>query len=280
MEKSITKPVYPGMDVGKFLCAFLILFFFFHYFSEKGALSGLLDEAFSLHAIAAALFMTFSGFLLYNKLFQIECRKDRWDIVKKQTWRIYRIYFLWSIPYLIFSVLCWDRGSIYSAFILWEIQKWVFSSTFYTICSMPALAIGTVLTFWLTKRLPSVVAALLSTLCWISLVPFQVPTNSLVVVSQNSSDLLDFSIFGFVGSKGWLWYAFPLLLVGKSMVSCKNKVKVKSAIFHSLYLRLLLVNRSVVDTKNCRSPYWNRLSVHDGLYRLLRVGLSDFYSTV
>lgn len=32
MENQITKTVYPGLDVGKFLCAFMILFY--HYFSE------------------------------------------------------------------------------------------------------------------------------------------------------------------------------------------------------------------------------------------------------
>ena len=63
MEKKIT---YPGIDIGKFLCAFLILFY--HYFSEHGSLPGLLGEALSLYAVAVALFMTISGFLLYNKL--------------------------------------------------------------------------------------------------------------------------------------------------------------------------------------------------------------------
>ena len=36
MGSRITKSVYPGIDIGKFLCAFLILFY--HYFSEHGSL--------------------------------------------------------------------------------------------------------------------------------------------------------------------------------------------------------------------------------------------------
>lgn len=56
MENKSTKCMYLGLDVGKFLCAFLILFY--HYFSEHGSLPGLLGEALSLYAVAVALFMT------------------------------------------------------------------------------------------------------------------------------------------------------------------------------------------------------------------------------
>ena len=92
MEKEIKKSVYPGIDIGKFACAFLILFY--HFFSEHGSLPGLLEEALSLYAVAVALFMTISGFLLYNKLEGIDSREERWSIVKKQVLRIYRIYLL------------------------------------------------------------------------------------------------------------------------------------------------------------------------------------------
>lgn len=153
MENKITKSVYPGIDIGKFFCAFLILFY--HYFSEHGSLPGLLEEALSLYAVAVALFMVISGFLLYNKLEGIYNREERWSIVKKQVLRIYRIYLLWSIPYLLFTILRWDWNSISAGFVLWKIQGWVFQSTFFTIWFMPMLAIGTLLTFWLTEKLPN-----------------------------------------------------------------------------------------------------------------------------
>ena len=128
MEKKITKSVYPGIDIGKLICAFLILFY--HYFSEHGSLPGLLGEVLSLYAVAVALFMTISGFLLYNKLEGIDSREERWSIVKKQVLRIYRIYLLWSIPYLLYTIFRWDWNSISVSFIIWEVQRWFFSSTF------------------------------------------------------------------------------------------------------------------------------------------------------
>ncbi len=46
---------YAGLDVGKFLCALLILFY--HNFTEHGPAPALLEEALSLFAVAVALFM-------------------------------------------------------------------------------------------------------------------------------------------------------------------------------------------------------------------------------
>ena len=221
MEKKITKSVYPGIDIGKFLCAFLILFY--HYFSEHGSLPGLLGEALSLYAVAVALFMTISGFLLYDKLEKIDSREARWSVVKKQVLRIYRIYLLWSIPYLLYTIMRWDWSSISGSFILWQIQGWIFKATFYTIWFMPMLAIGTLLTFWLTEKLPNAVVAVLAALCYIigsltltyQFIGYQIP---------GFARFVEFSNLWFGGARGWLFYAFPLMLVGKYMVSYKDNV--------------------------------------------------------
>ena len=222
MEKKNTKSVYPGIDVGKFICAFLILFY--HYFSEHGSLPGVLGEALSLYAVAVALFMTISGFLLYNKLEKIDSREERWSIVKKQVLRIYRIYLLWSIPYLLYTILRWDWSSISFGFIIWEIQRWVFGSTFYTIWFMPMLAIGTMLTFWLTENLSNTVVTILSVLCWVigSLsLTYQFIGNQIPGFTQ----FIEIENLWLGGARGWLFYAFPLILVGKYMASYKNKMK-------------------------------------------------------
>lgn len=86
---------------------FLILFY--HYFSEHGPLPGLLNEVLSLYAVAVALFMTISGFLIFDKLSAVKETKERWKIVKHQVVRIYSIYLIWSIPYLI---LLFQDGTI------------------------------------------------------------------------------------------------------------------------------------------------------------------------
>lgn len=222
MGYQITKNVYPGIDVGKFLCSFLILFY--HYFSEHGSLPGLLGEALSLYAVAVALFMTISGFLLYNKLERVDSREVRWSIVKKQVLRIYRIYLLWSIPYLLFIISRWDWSAVSVSFILWQIQRWVFNSTFYTIWFMPMLAIGTLLTFWVTEYLPNAVVTALGILCYIIgalSLTYQFVGNQIPGFAR----FVEFENLWLGGARGWLFYAFPLILVGRFMVSHKNKMK-------------------------------------------------------
>lgn len=221
MEQNI-KINYNGLDVGKFLCAFLILFY--HYFSEHGSLPGLLDEALSLYAVAVALFMSISGFLIFNKLNNVKTTKERWKIVKKQAIRIYSIYLLWSIPYLIFSISKWDWQTVDISFVLGEFQRWVFQSTFYTIWFMPMLAIGLIVTFWLTEKLPPYLVNILAIICYA--VGALILTYSFV-----GEKLYGFNIFAefantwLGGARGWLFYAFPLILVGKYMVDYKDRMK-------------------------------------------------------
>lgn len=221
MEKQ-NKKIYPGLDVGKFLCAFLILFY--HYFSEHGPLPGLLNEVLSLYAVAVALFMTISGFLIFDKLSGVKETKERWKIVKHQVVRIYSIYLIWSIPYLIFTISRWDYNSISWSFILDKVQGWVFNSTFYTIWFMPMLAIGLVLTFWLTEKLPSFFVTFLAVIMYIigslmltySFIGKQIPYFG---------GFTEFAARWLGGPRGWLFFAFPLLLLGRAMVDRKNKVK-------------------------------------------------------
>lgn len=222
MKRKITKSVYPGIDIGKFLCAFLILFY--HYFSEHGSLPGLLGEALSLYAVAVALFMTISGFLLYNKLEGIDNGEDRWSIVKKQVLRIYRIYLLWSVPYLLFTILRWDWNSISVSFVLWKIQGWVFQSTFYTIWFMPMLAIGMLLTFWLTEKFPFVVVIALGCVCYI-IGSFSLTYQFIGDQIPGFARFVEFENLWLGGARGWVFYAFPLILVGRCLVSYKDKMK-------------------------------------------------------
>lgn len=222
MEISYNRKNYAGLDIGKFLCALLILFY--HYFSEHGPIPGILDEALSLYAVAVALFITISGFLTFDKLEKIKGTPQRWSVVKKQVLRILTIYALWSIPYLIYTIMRWNWSTIDIHFILWQIQGWIFKSTFYTIWFMPMIAIGLVLTFWLTEKIERWLVNFLAVLMYIF--------GSLTLTYSYFGNMIPgFSVFAdfantwLGGSRGWLFYAFPLLMVGRAMVKNKSKMK-------------------------------------------------------
>lgn len=216
------KKIYAGLDVGKFACAFFILFY--HYFSEHGPLPGILDEVLSLYAVAVALFMAISGFLLFDKLESVNAEKDRWAIVKKQVIRIYTVYLVWSVPYLIFTISQWDWNGISLEFILWQIQGWIFKSTFYTIWFMPVLALGLILTFWITEKFPKEIAVLAAVICW--LIGALLSTYNFIGLKiPNFIIFSDFADTWIGGARGWMFYAFPLLMVGRSMVNVKDCVR-------------------------------------------------------
>ena len=108
--KTINKTTYTALDVGKFLCALLILFY--HYFSEHGPIPKIFDEALSLYAVGVALFMIISGFLTFDKLAQTTDYMQRRAYVLKQVKRIFTIYLLWSVLYLIYSISRWDFANL------------------------------------------------------------------------------------------------------------------------------------------------------------------------
>lgn len=241
MEKQ-NKKVYPGLDIGKFLCAFLILFY--HYFSEHGPLPGILNEVLSLYAVAVALFMAISGFLIFDKLSDIKETKERWKIVKHQVARIYSIYLIWSVPYLIFTISRWDYNSISLSFIFDNVQKWIFNSTFYTIWFMPMLAIGLVLTFWLTEKLPPLIVNILAFICY--------AFGALLLTYNFVGECLKgYDIFsGFAttwlgGARGWLFYAFPLIMLGRYAVKCKERFKVVPTLVLSIIFLLLMLGEAL-----------------------------------
>lgn len=237
--ETVNRKTYAGLDIAKFLCALLILFY--HYFSEHGTLPGILGEALSLYAIAVALFMAISGFLTFSKLESVSGYQNRWKIVKKQALRILRIYALWSIPYLIYTVFSWDWQTITLKFVLWQVRGWIFNSTFYTIWFMPSLALGLVFTFLVTEKLPEYAVNLLAAMLYI--------IGSLTMTYSYFGDMIPgFSIVKMIitdwlgGSRGWLVYAFPLIMVGRRMARHKEKVStLKTAALSFVFVFLILI---------------------------------------
>ena len=236
--EKVSRKTYTGLDIAKFFCALLILFY--HYLSEHGKLPGIFDEALSLYAVAVALFMAISGFLTFNKLESVSGYQDRWKIVKKQALRILRIYALWSIPYLIYTVFSWDWQTITLKYVLWQVRGWIFGSTFFTIWFMPSLAIGLIFTFYVTEKLPKYAADILAFVMYV--------IGSLTMTYSYFGDMIPgFGIVKMIitdwlgGSRGWLFYAFPLIMVGRRMASRKDKNStVKMAVLSCVFVVLIL----------------------------------------
>ncbi|MBR2335323.1 MAG: acyltransferase [Clostridia bacterium] len=218
------RKTYTALDVGKFICSLVILFY--HYFSEHGPLPGLLDEALSLYAVAVALFMVISGFLTYRKLETIENYADRKKYVFKQVKRIFTVYLLWSIPYLAYTIGRWDFNSITAAFVFKQIRHWIFGSTFYTIWFMPALGFGLLLSFFLVEKLPKKLVYTLAAICYtISALTLTYSFFGKLIPGYAAVSSILNTWLG--GTRGWLVFAFPLLMLGRAMVRIEQKLNWK-----------------------------------------------------
>ena len=237
--RKIAKPHYGMLDLAKFLCALLILLY--HFFSEHGSLPMILEEALSSYAIAVALFMGISGFLVFGKLGNIPTRQERWLVVRRQVWRILRIYLLWSIVYILYTIIRWNPDALSVRFLLLQLQQWIFGSTFYTIWFMPALAVGLVAAFWLTELAPAYAAGIFATLLY-AIGALMLTYRCVGEMLPGFAGIAGFASVWLGGSRGWLLYALPLLLVGRAMAKYKNRHKEKSRFAWVLWLTLLLVS--------------------------------------
>lgn len=212
---------YPGLDIGKFFCSFLILAY--HYFSEHGTLPGLLDEALSLYAIAVALFMIISGFLTFDKLERVSDIAGRRYVVLRQVIRILRVYALWSIPYLAYSISNWDWLDIDFPTVLWHLQGWLFRSTFYTIWFMPSLALGLLFSFHLSERVSSRTLYILAMLAY-CIGSLSSTYKYFGAMLPGSKILFDFLSAWLGGARGWLTFGFPLTTLGRAIARRKHRL--------------------------------------------------------
>lgn len=223
---TMARKKYAGLDISKFLCALVILFY--HFFSEHGPIPALLEDMLSLYAVCVALFMVISGFLLYDKLLLIDDEKERWNVVKKQVIRILRVYLIWSVPYLIYSILRWDFNSISLSFVLWQIQGWVFGSTFYTIWFMPALAIGMLISFYTIEKLPKALAFILAGFAYV-IGSLNLTYDFLVSNFSWYEGLHRFVEVWMNGARGQFLFGFPLVTLGYVVAKNKEKFKLVSS---------------------------------------------------
>lgn len=231
------KKQYPFIDIAKFICAFIILFY--HCFSEHGPVFWVLEESLSLYAVAVALFMTLSGFLLFQRLETATDGVERWKTVKAQVSRILTIYLLWSIPYVIFNVYTWEKTSVDLIYVLTQVRNWIFNSTFYTIWFMPSLAVGILFTYFLNQHMTWKWVCVTAVLFYI-LGSLQT-TYSFVVESIPAFHLFaKFSSVWLQGARGGIFFGMPLVVLGGTVSRLRWKSPKTWAAMSVFFMGLLL----------------------------------------
>lgn len=152
------------MDVGKFICAILILSA--HFAAERASFPTLLDYAFSIYVIAVPFFYTASGFLLFDR-FHRAPRSEHRGLLVRNVKRIAVVYLAWSLIYFGFVLLGWIRTGVSTATVLRYLHTSLVFTTYPTIWFLPALAVGLAATYFLSRRLSVEVVFLLGLVAYV-----------------------------------------------------------------------------------------------------------------
>ncbi len=236
---------YPLIDVAKFLCALLILFY--HYFSEHPTGIWVIQEAISLYAVAVALFMGLSGFLLFDKL-KTTPKEKQWSVVFGQAKRILIIYFIWSVPYLAYRISLWDFSKVNLGFLLNQLQDWIFNSTFYTIWFMPALAVGLVFAYLLISKLRFRYVLIIAAVFY-ALGSLQMTYSFVGDMIPNFNNFVHFSARWLQGPRGGIFFGMPLIVLGAAATKIKWRKAGISAGISVLCLALFVAEALILRTK-------------------------------
>ena len=245
-EGDSMKKKYAGLDIAKFLCALVVLFY--HFFSEHGPIPALLEDMLSLYAVCVALFMVISGFLLNDKLLVETEERVRRLIVKRQVLRILKIYLLWSVPYIVYSIARWDFSSVTPLFVIGKIQSWVFGSTFATIWFMPSLAIGMLLSYFAVEKLPSWLVAVLA-VCAYAIGSMNLTYSFVIRDYSWYAEIHQFIERWLNGPRGQFLFGFPMVTLGYVIARTKSRYKPVSSGIISLVLMAGLLAEALILRK-------------------------------
>lgn len=142
---------YYGLDIGKFICAVLIIAS--HYASEWGNFSKSIDMIFSLYIVSVPFFFAVSGFLLFSKLEKSDNTEQK-NIMLLYIKKILIMYLVWSIIYVTFNVITFCYFGVSNEELMSYIHQCIVYSTYDTIWFLPALGIGVIMVYFMRKIMP------------------------------------------------------------------------------------------------------------------------------
>lgn len=135
----MTKKIYASLDVAKYVMALMILLG--HVSNEWAHITGIWHYILSCDFTVPAFF-SISGFLFFNKIEQLETKEERNQYYKKWSIRVWKMYLVWSLIYLLLVFTGWCIYGVTEEKILSSIHRWALFSTYSTIWFLPALWVG------------------------------------------------------------------------------------------------------------------------------------------
>ena len=145
----VDRKIYPSLDIMKFIMAMLILTQ--HTSNEWACSTGLVHDIFGLGNFAVPFFFSCSGFLFFSKLNTLNSEEQK-AYYKKWSFRIGKMYLVWSLIYFCFVFAGWLDQGIQIEKVLNYVHRAIVYSTYATIWFLPALWIGVSICYWLRRH--------------------------------------------------------------------------------------------------------------------------------
>ncbi len=149
MDNSAPASNYNAVDVAKLALALLILCA--HFAATKGHFPAWIDTGFSLYVVAVPFFFACSGFLLFGKMRRLGAGAGRESFLRYVV-HIARLYLAWSTVYFAFVAADWMRNGATPEIVRAYFHKALVYSTYATIWYLPALLVGVLAVFGLSRR--------------------------------------------------------------------------------------------------------------------------------
>lgn len=205
---------YGMVDLVKFLLSLLVVTA--HYVAEYGAgrMHPIVDFGMSSAVIIVPFFFACSAFLLFKKLYAKP--EQAGDIIKNFLLRILKMYLLWSVVYITFQVLTWVRFGTSPRRVLKYVLNCILYSSYDTIWFLPALLVGTALTWFFYKKFGFKVTLIAAGCCYL-LGALGVSYSWIPRKIEAFDRFLEAYEFAFVTTRNGLFIGFPLVTIGAWM---------------------------------------------------------------
>lgn len=143
------KKEYAAIDIAKYVSALLVVCIHTFPFLE---ISETLNTYFiqTVCRLAVPFYFTVSGFFFFRKI-KNDTMEDR-ETLKKYLFRLLKIYLIWTVIYLPYTILDYQGSQIGWLGIISWLRNFLINGSYYHLWFMPALMTGMVIVYFLYEK--------------------------------------------------------------------------------------------------------------------------------
>lgn len=216
----------------KFIMAMLILTQ--HTSNEWAHSTGLVHAFFGLGNFAVPFFFACSGFLFFQKFNTLD-KEEQIRYYKKWSFRIGKMYLVWSLIYFIFVFIGWINSGLSWSQPLSYLHRAIVFSTYSTIWFLPALWVGVSLCFLIKRHFSGKVLFVIMLILMVVGNLFGSYSN-LIISSTPVISFYDWYMSVFITWRNGLFNGAPYVFIGILIAEWKG-VKLSANAF--LFLAIL-----------------------------------------